>query len=125
MAFTLAPNRMSAARTGHTAIGTEDENLLLFGSDLGHTVELFDSTTESFSLAATLDSASASATLLANENILVLGQDLAGVFAPTRTNQWESLTSTNAVTLQRTGHTASELPSSKQILIAGGVNSSN
>ncbi len=123
LSFTLSPNRMTVARIGHTAIDTEDAKLVLFGGDAGNTVERFDPLTESFSVAATLPSSSASALLLANEKILVLGPELAGVFAPS-TDQLASLT--NATLLQRSGHTATELSTAnKTILVAGGVNSSN
>ncbi|MEI6085330.1 MAG: kelch repeat-containing protein, partial [Verrucomicrobiota bacterium] len=123
--FTLVTQPMTAARTDSTAISTTDAKVLMVGGDADNTVEQFDPATETFTVAATLPMTNSSATLLANDKVLVLGSDMAGVLSVDSSNQWETVTTTNAVPLQRTGQTATELPGNKQILIAGGLNNSN
>src|SRR6266550_306501 len=80
--FTLDPQKMTAARTGHDAIGLSDTRLLFFGGDTGHTIDEFNSSGDTLTLKATMDGAESSATLLANDKVLVLRPDAAGLYSP-------------------------------------------
>jgi VCBS repeat-containing protein len=120
--FSLLTNHLSVARAGHFAIPTFDDMLLLFGGDEAGTVDRYNPFSDTFSLAATLGTTNLTATLLANERILVLSPALAGEYraADDRLDPLE-----NATTLQRRGHTASALEADKRVLVAGGLSLSN
>src|SRR5438067_3419675 len=126
--FTLDPTKMTATRTGHDAISLSDTRLLFFGGDTGHTIDEFNTSADTLSLKATMDSASSSATLLANGKILVLRPDAAGLYAPDATDQTTAFTLfdetsvPDSTTLLRSGQTATELSGDKKILVAGGEN---
>src|SRR6059058_2405133 len=126
--FTLDPTKMTATRTGHDAISLSDTRLLFFGGDTGHTIDEFNTSADTLSLKATMDSASSSATLLANGKILVLRPDAAGLYAPDTTDQTTAFTVFDetsvpgSTALLRSGQTATELSGDKKILVAGGVN---
>src|SRR6185369_16121076 len=108
--FSLLPAHLVSVRTGHAAITLPDGRILLVGGDAPATVEAYDNGTGTFSPAGTIGSPTSSATLLANGRILALGGESAAVYVPA-SGELEPLLA--AESLQRTGHNASELPSSK------------
>src|SRR5205814_792330 len=124
--FTLDPQKMTAVRTGHEAISLSDTRLLFFGGDTGHTIDEFNSSADTLPLKATMDGAPSSATLLANDKILVLRPDVAGLYAPDATDQanafsaFDETSVPDSTALLRSGHTATELSGDKKILVAGG-----
>jgi hypothetical protein len=123
--FSLWPNGLSQIRSGHASIPTPDGKLLVIGGDVSGTFESFDPTTGSSLLSLGLGTPSTTANLLANNQILVLGPGVSGLFDET-TGQLSPLVDTNASLLQLSGHTATELPTAnKQILVAGGIDTSN
>jgi hypothetical protein len=123
--FSLWPNGLSQIRSGHASIPTPDGKLLVIGGDVSGTFESFDPTTGSSLLSLGLGTPSTTANLLANNQILVLGPGVSGLFDET-TAQLSPLVDTNASLLQLSGHTATELPTAnKQILVAGGIDTSN
>src|SRR6266481_1483472 len=109
--FTLDQAKLTATRTGHDAISLSDTHLLFFGGDIGHTIDEFNTSADMLSLKATMDSASSSATLLANGKILVLRPDAAGIYAPDATDQATAFTVFDETsvpasdTLRRSGQT--------------------
>src|SRR4029077_9494006 len=90
--FTLDQAKLTATRTGHDAISLSDTRLLFFGGDTGYTIDEFNTSADTLSLKATLDGASAIATLLANGKILVLRPDAVGLYAPDATDQATAFT---------------------------------
>ena len=125
--FTLDPQKMTATRTGH-ATSLSDTRLLFFGGDTGHTIDEFNSSADTVTLKATMDGAFSSATLLANDKVLVLRPDAAGISSPDATDQataftlFDEVSVPGSTTLKRTGQTATELSGDKKILVAGGEN---
>src|SRR6267142_2116587 len=127
-AFTLSDTTMTAMRSGHEAFALSSTSVLFFGGDTGHTIDEFNPSADTLSLKATMDSASSSATLLANGKILVLRPDAAGVYSPDATDQvtafsaFDETSVPGSTALLRSGQTATELSGDKKILVAGGVN---
>src|SRR5438477_11674917 len=127
-AFTLSDTTMTAMRSGHEAFALSSTSVLFFGGDTGHTIDEFNPSADTLSLKATMDSASSSATLLANGKILVLRPDAAGLYAPDATDQataftvFDETSVPGSTALLRSGQTATELSGDKKILVAGGVN---
>jgi len=127
-AFTLSDTTMTAVRSGHDAFTLASSSVLFFGGDAGNTIDEFNPSADTLSLKATLDARASSATLLANDKILVLRPDVAGIYSPDAANQATAFTSfdevsvPNSTALKRTGQTATELSGDKKILVAGGEN---
>src|SRR5438477_11676777 len=127
-AFTLSDTTMTAMRSGHEAFALSSTSVLFFGGDTGHTIDEFNPSADTLSLKATMDSASSSATLLANGKILVLRPDAAGLYAPAATDQataftlFDETSVPSSTALKRSGQTATELSGDKKILVAGGEN---
>src|SRR6266550_4088033 len=127
-AFTLSDTTMTAVRSGHEAFALSSTSVLFFGGDTGHTIDEFNPSADTLSLKATMDSASSSATLLANGKILVLRPDAAGLYAPAATDQataftlFDETSVPSSTALKRSGQTATELSGDKKILVAGGEN---
>jgi MBG domain (YGX type)/Immunoglobulin domain/Galactose oxidase, central domain len=129
--FTLDPKAMSAARTGHEAIELSNTRLLFFGGDTGNTIDEFNSSADTLTLKGNMTAAASSATLLANGKILVLGANMAGLYAPDAADPGSAFTAFDetsvpgSTVLKRSGQTATELSGDKRILVAGGVNAQN
>src|SRR6266446_2573446 len=129
--FTLDPKAMSAARTGHWAIELSDTRLLFFEGDTGNTIDEFNPSTDTLTLKGNMTAAASSATLLANGKILVIGANMAGLYAPdaadpsTAFTAFDETSVPDSSTLLRSGQTATELSGDKRILVAGGVNAQN
>jgi hypothetical protein len=85
--FTLDPHKMSSIRTGQEAIGLSDTRVLFFGGDTTNTIEEFNLSTDTLTLKATMDAAASTATLLANDKILVLRSDMARIYDPDASDQ--------------------------------------
>src|SRR5205814_6994696 len=129
--FTLDPQKMSAARTGHEAIELSNTRLLFFGGDTGNTIDEFNSSADTLTLKGNMTAAASSATLLANGKILVIGANMAGLYAPDAADPsavftaFDETSVPDSSTLLRSGQTATELSGDKRILVAGGVNAQN
>src|SRR6476620_7586403 len=126
--FTLDQAKLTATRTGHDAISLSDTRLLFFGGDTGQTIDEFNTSADTLSLKATMDGVASSVTLLANDKVLVLRPDAAGLYDPDATDQataftvFDETSVPGSTALLRGGQTATELPGDKKILIAGGEN---
>src|SRR5437899_6755828 len=126
--FTLDPQKMSAARTGHEAIELSATRLLFFEGDTGNTIDEFNHSTDTLTLEGNMTAAASSATLLANGKILVLRPDMAGLYDPdaadpsTAFTAFDETSVPDSSTLLRSGQSATELSGDKRILVAGGVN---
>jgi hypothetical protein len=128
--FTLDSNKMSSVRTGGAAITLGDRRVLFFGGDTNNTLEEFDLPTDTLILQASMDAPASSATLLANDKILVLRPDVAGVYNPDGApsasgTELEVISDPAIIALQRSGQTATEIRDGRKILVAGGVNAQN
>jgi hypothetical protein len=130
--FTKTSVKMYAARMRQSAVQTIDGNVLLFNGDTARTIERFwtnaISSGGSFTFTANLSATNSpatntTATLLGNEKVLFLCPSKASLFTLPATPS--DLNIANVSMLKRGGHTAIEVPSSRQILVAGGVDNSN
>jgi hypothetical protein len=126
--FTLDSQKLSSVRTGEAAIALGNTRVLFFGGDTNNTIEEFDISTGTLSLKASMDAPASTATLLANDKVLVLRSDSAGLYAPDgadQTSLLEVISVPSATALHRSGQTATEIHDGKKILVAGGVNAQN
>src|SRR5437899_5793545 len=125
--FTLDSKLLSEAHTGQQAISLSDNSVFFFGGDTTNTIEEFNLSTDTVTTDATITAASSSSTLLANGNILVLGANIAGLYA-TDAAAFTAFTETTvpgSSVLPRTGQTATQLSGDKKIFVAGGKNALN
>jgi hypothetical protein len=128
--FTLDANKLSAVRTGGAAISLSDTRVLFFGGDTNNTIDEFDLSSDTLTLTASMDAPASTATLLANDKILVLRPDVAGVYNPNgvpsaSATELELISDVAVTALQRSGQTATEIRDGRKILVAGGVNAQN
>src|SRR5438876_1612100 len=125
--FTLDQATLSVVRTGHWAFKLSDTRVLLFQGDNGNTIDEFDPTTDTITPKGSLDFHASSSSLLANGKLLVLGTDVAGLYNPDAAPPVPDFTAffgslPNIILLPRDGHSATQLPGDKNILVAGGMN---
>src|SRR5260370_1175089 len=78
--FTLEAATMSAARTGHWALELSNTRLLFFDGDTGDTIDEYNPVTYTITPKGSLGTHASSATLLVNGKVLVLGQDVVGLY---------------------------------------------
>ncbi len=117
--FSLWPNALVRARTGHAAIVSDQGRMLLLGGDEQGTVEELNSSGGDFRFRLALGKAISSATQLPNGSILILGAELAGVYDPVA-GGFEPMGSDSK--MERRGQTVTELPEEGKMLVVGGLN---
>src|SRR6266516_2674987 len=83
--FVLWPFALNEIRVGHSAIPGSDGKLLVIGGDPTGTLEQFDPATGS-APTLLLPSPSSTASLLANDKVLILGPELSSLFDVATTN---------------------------------------
>jgi len=129
--FTLDSQVMSVVHIGQDAISLSDTRLLFVGGDTTNTIDEFNRTADTVTTDATMAAASSSATLLANGNILVLGANMAGLYAPnaadlsTAFSAFDETSVPGSSVLPRAGQTVTQLSGDKKIFVAGGKNAQN
>ena len=116
------PKLLNEVRVGHTATSNPDDSILLIGGEHVGTLERLDVENSVSAPSIALGAAGSVAQRLANDRVLVLGSNLSALFNPTDSSV---AAIAGAETLMRRGQTTSELPATKHILVAGGVDASD
>jgi hypothetical protein len=119
-AFLSWPTKLSEIRSGQSAITTQDASIYFIGGEGFGSLEKFDLLGTGSTISLPIGAPSSAATLLANGKVLVTGPVLASLFSPA-TSAVSAIE--NSALLQRSGQTLTELPSDKEILVVGGVDS--